>query len=225
MAERKWQINTCMTTNIEIFQKQGYCIVKSSISSELRDFITQYALFDEMQDYAPEKDQGQVPAAHSKYADPAMESLLIILKDVVEKNTGLELDPTYSYYRVYREKDELKIHTDRPSCEISCTLCFNFDYGEANYEWPIYMDGNPVCLQPGDLVIYRGCDLEHYRDKLNTNNHDSWHVQGFFHYVNKNGPYAEYKFDKRDSIGENNKKSISVNNNSKDYIIYTKETS
>ncbi|MDA9954284.1 hypothetical protein N9D61_08205, partial [Planktomarina sp.] len=108
-----------MKTNIKKFEKNGYVIVKSAISNEIRDFVTQYALFDEMQDFTP--DGSQVPKAHSKYGDPAMESLLISLQDVMEKNTGLTLFPTYSFYRVYRNGDELTVHKDRPSCEISAT--------------------------------------------------------------------------------------------------------
>lgn len=197
--------------NIKTFKKQGYCVVKSVISSELRDFITQYALFDEMQDYAHDS---QVSGAHSKYADPAMESILLILQKIVEENTGLLLDPTYSYYRVYREGDKLEPHVDRPSCEISATLCFNYDYGVL-YHWPIFIDGNPVFLNPGDLAIYRGCDIQHWRNTMETRNDAAWHVQGFFHYVDKNGPHSAYKFDQRETVGEPKRKS---------YIQYTGNT-
>ena len=209
-----------MNINIETFKKHGYCIVRSAISNELRDFITQYALFDEMQDFSSEwKVGGQFPQAHSKYADPAMETLLLILQTTMETNTGLILDPTYSYYRVYREGDELAPHTDRPPCEISCTLCFNYDYKLTGYQWPIYMEGNPVILNPGDLVIYRGCSLKHWRDKFNSTNDESWQVQGFFHFVDRNGPYPDWKFDKREMIGEplKSKQETSI----KPYIHYT----
>jgi hypothetical protein len=206
--------------SIDFFQKNGYCIVKSAISDELRDFITQYALFDEMQNFAPEGSGAQVPEAHSKYADPAMETLLLQLGKTISDNTGLEVHPTYSYYRVYRPGDDLKAHTDRESCEISCTLCFNHSYSSLEYRWPIFMDGYPVVLAPGDLVIYRGCDLKHWRDEFNFDKEDAWHVQGFFHWVDINGPYTEFKFDKRDSIGERRHRPP-TNVSSKPYIKYT----
>ena len=100
--------------NPEKFKENGYCIIRSAISNELRDIITQYALFDEMQDYSADKNQ--VIGAHSKYADPAMESMLLHLHSIMEANTGLTLHPTYSFYRVYRSGDDLKAHRDRPSC-------------------------------------------------------------------------------------------------------------
>jgi hypothetical protein len=195
---------------IEEFKEKGYTVVKNAINKELCDFVTQYALFDEMQDFTP--DGQQVPAAHSKYADPAMETMLLHLHLLMEKNTGLELHPTYSFYRVYRNGDVLEPHKDRPSCEISCTLCFNYSYDDSQYTWPIFMDGYKAELKPGDLVIYRGIELEHWREPFDIKE-DAWHVQGFFHYVNKNGPHAEWKWDKRDSVGElknkiNNKKYI-----------------
>jgi tryptophan halogenase len=185
------------------FKSKGYCVVKSVISPEIRDLATQYALFDEMQDFTP--DTVQVKAAHSKYADPMMETILLQLQPILEKHTGLTLLPTYSFYRVYRNGDELVNHKDRPSCEISATICFNYSYSDEEYSWPIYMNGNPVGLMPGDMVIYRGCDLDHWRSPMSPPG-DDWQVQAFFHFVDANGPYTEYKFDKRASIGEDRSK-------------------
>lgn len=203
--------------NVKFFNKNGYCIIKSAINNELTDFVTQYALFDEMQDFTP--DTNQVVGAHAKYADPCMETMLLQLHPIMEKNTGLDLYPTYSFYRVYCVGDELEKHKDRPSCEISCTLCFNYEYENKDYKWPIFMDGNEVFLEPGDLVIYRGCDLDHWREKF-TGSETDWHVQGFFHYVDKNGPYADYKFDKRPIVGYKENKTYPVVSN-KSYIVYT----
>lgn len=181
------------------FINNGYTIVQNVISPDVRDFITQYALFDEMQDYSP--DGIQVKDAHSKYADPAMESVLLYLLPIMEFHTGLNLYPTYSFYRVYRNGDELLPHTDRESCEISATLCFNFDYKSSKSPWPIFIDDERIELNPGDMAIYKGIEKKHWREKLQCDD-DGWHVQAFLHYVNANGPYSHWKFDKRNSIGE-----------------------
>lgn len=209
--------------NQEEFKEKGYTVVRNVISKELADFVTQYALFDEMQDFTP--DGHQVPKAHSKYADPAMEAVLLHLLPFMEKATGLELHPTYSFYRVYRNGDELAKHKDRPSCEISTTLCFNYSYDDSKYSWPIFMDGYEAHLNPGDLVVYRGIDLEHWREPFNIEE-DAWHVQGFFHYVDKNGINANWKYDKRTGIGElpNDKKIKAqlADVPAKPYITFTK---
>jgi hypothetical protein len=208
-----------MNMPIESFKENGFCIVKNAISSELRDFVTQYALFDEMQsDGYRDK---QVPNAYAKYGDPAMESMLLHLKTVLEENTGLTLHPTYSYYRVYRDGDVLLPHKDRESCEISATMCLNYNYDDTNFDWPIFIDGNKVVLKPGDLAIYRGCDLSHWRDQFKHTD-DVWHVQGFFHFVDANGPCAEFKYDKRNSIGEVKRPVNTSNVLNRSYISYTK---
>ncbi len=197
------------------FAEKGYTLVKNAASKELLDFVTQYALFDEMQDFTPDD---QVPGAHIKYADPAMEALLLKLHPVIEEATGLSVDPTYSYYRIYRPGDELKPHKDRPSCEVSITISLGFDYMGADYSYPIYVDGVAHHLDVGDLVCYRGVDLEHWRNKFEAPS-GSWHVQAFLHYVDVNGPYANYKYDGRESIGLSKtfKKEISP----KSYLKFT----
>lgn len=184
-----------------MFQQKKYVPVKEVFSSEIVDITSQYALIDELVNFVPETGDAQVPHAHSKYSDTLMESLLLKLKPTIEYVTGLELFPTYSYYRVYRAGMDLKPHVDRPSCEISATVCFNFNYQGAEVDWPMYIEGNPVVLQPGDAIIYRGCEVEHWRDKLEIPQL-GYHIQGFFHYVDSAGPYAEYKLDKRDYIGQ-----------------------
>lgn len=204
-----------MKKNIETFKKNGYCVVRNAIPEEIKNFVTQYALFDEMQNF--QEGDSQVPNAYSSYADPAMETILINLQKVMEENTGLSLHPTYSYYRVYRNGDVLVPHSDRESCEISATMCLNYSYDDEKFMWPIYMAGNRVDLYPGDMVIYRGCDLEHWREPLRCDE-DVWHVQAFFHYVDANGPNAEWKFDKREMIGATKTKRISY----PDYITFTK---
>lgn len=184
--------------SIKEFKENGYALIKNAISPELRDFVTQYALFDEMQDFNP--DGVQVPAAHSKYSDPAMETMLILLHPLMENATGLKLYPTYSFYRVYRNGDILEPHKDRESCEISTTVCFNYSYDDSKYNWPIIMNGNSINMNPGDIVVYRGIELEHSRDQFLPPG-DDWHVQAFLHYVDVNGQYSNFKYDERDSLG------------------------
>ena len=93
------------------------------------------------------------------------------------------------------------------------------------------MGGKPSVQDAGDLVIYRGCDVNHWREKL-QHSENSWHLQGFFHYVDANGPYAEYMYDRRPMIGAlpesriNNESSIQPKTENKikekSYIQYTR---
>lgn len=143
-------------------------------------------------------DDPQVPNTPGCYADPLMETLLELLCPAVEQMTGLALYPTYSYFRVYKNYDELKPHHDRPSCEISVTLNLGFDAPEP---WPMYFrDGDEatqVDLSPGDAIVYRGCDVVHWRERFSGEHY----AQVFLHYVDQHGPCAEWKFDKRTRLG------------------------
>jgi hypothetical protein len=148
-----------------------------------------------------------------------MEAMLLLLHPIIEKHTGLELHPTYSYHRVYRNGDELGHHKDRNACEISVTVAFNYSYDDSKYQWPIYIDGNPITMKPGDIAIYRGIELDHWREPFNYPE-DAWQVQAFLHYVDANGPHANLKYDERNFIGEIIKPANITKN--KSYIQYTK---
>jgi hypothetical protein len=211
-------------TNVEQFQSKGYVYVKNAINTDILNLVTNYSLFDEQQNYSLEQGPNpQIHNSHSSYGNPLMESLLLFMLPFMEKNTGLTLYPTYSYYRVYRPGAELRSHVDRPSCEISTTITFNFDYKEQTetYSWPIFMDGVECKMNPGDLVIYRGCDLDHWRDKF-TAPEGSYHVQAFLHYVDANGPFSDYKWDGRPNIGFlKASRQNQITPTTKSYITYT----
>tara|TARA_R100000664_G_scaffold30113_1_gene42406 strand:- start:4809 stop:5372 length:564 start_codon:yes stop_codon:yes gene_type:complete len=125
----------------------------------------------------------------SFYDDPFCEALLYNKLKLMEKETGLQLFPTYSFSRVYSYNADLKKHKDRPSCEISVTVMFGSD----GTEWPIYMEGKPINMEAGDACIYLGCDLLHERKPFEGD----WHAQCFLHYVDQNGPFAKYKYDSK----------------------------
>jgi hypothetical protein len=186
----------------EYFKKNKYVYIENVLSEEICSIATLYALLDEEQRFFPEPEERQVPGgAHSKYSDLLMESLLFHMKDFMEQNTDLDLYPTYSYYRVYRDQDELKPHVDRPSCEISSTIFLGYDYENKEYSWPIVVDGKKVHMSVGSVIIYKGTEVEHYREKFNIKDPNAFHVQLFLHYVDKNGPNVEWAFDKRPGIG------------------------
>ena len=138
----------------------------------------------------------QVPDTFSIYGDVANEILLKKIKPTMEKITGVKLIETYSYARVYKIDDELKRHKDRPSCDISATLNLGGD------PWPIYLEpsgkvnqkGIKVNLKPGDMLIYKGCELEHWREPFKGTEC----VQVFLHY-NKKG--SKNKYDNRPYLG------------------------
>ena len=161
----------------------------------------------------------QIPGCYSKYADWVMETLLQYMRPIMKAKTGMELVPTYSYTRVYEKGNILRRHKDRKSCEISTTVHLGGD------PWPIFLDpsgadflvdeyrklpahvdtvkpgaptGVRIDLKVGDMLIYSGCELEHWREPFQGNICS----QVFLHYNHANGPYAKTNlYDKRPMLG------------------------
>lgn len=128
----------------------------------------------------------QVPKSHSYYGLPVCNILLGRLSDRISYITGRQLKPTYTYCRVYLKGAVLTPHKDRPSCEYSVTLNLS-----QTHPWPIYMENTGIIQNPGDGVIYKGCEIEHSRKEFEGDEY----VQVFLHYVDADGPYKDYVYD------------------------------
>jgi hypothetical protein len=157
------------------------------ISKDCNYFVTNTPLSDKS------KFEFLVPQAYSWYGNHTTEGLLLSLKPLIEKHFDKELYPTYSYYRIYWKNSSLIKHKDKFECEYSVSVCV--DCNDTN--WPIFFDDVEVVLTPGDIVIYKGMEVEHWRELYNGTEQ----IQIFLHYVDKNGPYANLKFDRRPMLG------------------------
>ena len=157
----------------------------------------------------------QIPNTYSVYSDMFMETLMMKVLPIMQQRTDMNLIPCYTYTRVYKKGDILHRHKDRPSCEISTTLHLGGN------PWPIFLDptgadnilsgtetttvvkpnapkGIPVDLEVGDMLVYSGCELEHWREPFEGDNC----AQVFLHYNNVDGPFGtQNKFDKRPLLG------------------------
>jgi hypothetical protein len=209
------------------FKKNKYQVLRNAISKDLAAFCYKYLQISAEADnwmlnngvtHSGNKLVGnfndpQVPNSYAKYADRVMETLLVDTIKVMQKKTGLRLVPTYSYCRLYRTGNILKRHKDRPSCEISTTLNLGGD------PWPILIDptgsdnvideyknihkpgapkGVEVNLKPGDMLIYSGCELEHWREPFKG----KLCGQVFLHYNHADGQFAKSNlYDKRPMLG------------------------
>jgi len=211
-----------------MFKKNKYTVVRQAISKDLASFIANYfSMQKQVYDtcraaryFSPfetilgeyENANQQIPNTYSQYGNMAMETLLLKCQSAMEKATGLKLYPAYTYARIYKKGDILKRHKDRFSCEISTTMNLGGD------DWPIYLEPDPtkggnkdgvgyvsdntkgikVDLKPGDMLVYSGCELEHWREKFKGKEC----IQVFMHYNNRKTPGAkDNMFDKRPHLG------------------------
>lgn len=171
----------------------------------LKDFLAKEScaeLTAELKRLVAEKkttQDSQCPKSEAVHGAMAFDKLLVDLLPHFEKASGKRLYPTYSYARLYAPGDELVIHTDRESCEISATLTLGFEGGV----WPIYMgdegkaNASRIDIAVGDAVLYRGMEKHHWREKYIEG---KWQAQVFLHYVDADGKHADWKFDKRPAL-------------------------
>jgi hypothetical protein len=134
----------------------------------------------------------QAPSSSAMYNYMPFVRLLVEKVPEVSELLGEKVLPTYTYARVYKAGSKLLRHRDRPACEVSLTVGLSKDT-----DWPIYFqrpDGSETCieLQPGDAVMYLGCQADHWREKFSGTEY----TQLFMHYVRSNGPKAWAYFDK-----------------------------
>ena len=64
------------------------------------------------------------------YGDAIMEAVMLSKQNIIEKETGLELLPTYAFWRMYTYLADLKKHKDRSACEISVTVMYRIVTGK-----------------------------------------------------------------------------------------------
>ena len=211
-----------------MFKKKKYTVIRQAISKDLATFVANYFCIQKQvydtckasRYFSPfetilghyEDETEQIPNTYGQYGNVAMDTLLLKCQPQMEKITDLKLNPAYSYARIYKKGDELKRHKDRFSCEISTTMNLGGD------DWPIYLSPNEnvgipdgkkitthskakgikVDLKPGDMLVYRGMELEHWREKFKGKEC----VQVFLHYNDRKTPGSKKNmFDKRPHLG------------------------
>lgn len=188
------------------FNVKGYEIVKDVLNKQLIELLAiQFEMVRNTFAFVNNKNpndfymDSQIRQGFSSYGPQCFESLLILLNDKMNEVTGKNLKPSYSYARFYYNGATLEKHTDRPSCEYSATICIKDDETD---KWPICITGydgvtNEIILNPGDMMVYRGDLCEHWRNSFRGESH----IQAFLHYVDLNGKYTDYIFDKRPMLG------------------------
>ena len=174
--------------SVKNFKDNGYLIIPKILSGELLDFIGIHA-YNRARIDGINSTEDEVPNTPHFYGDFVMENLSDFLLPKIESAAGMKLLPTYTYFRVYKAGDILENHRDRPSCEISISLSLR----KKGNIWPIYINNTAVMLEEGDAVLYKGCEVDHWREPYTEG---TKLAQVFLHYVDANGPYTEWKNDK-----------------------------
>jgi len=197
------------------YLKDGYEIVKGAISKEVADLSYDYLklkskcvnYYYENKFLDKEKDTWfwggfgddlvSSENTYFTYSDIFLETIMSKIHTTMEEKTNLNLLPTFSYARIYKLGNKLHKHKDGNIAQISSTM----NLGGAIY--PIYItdvkkkEPIKIELEPGDMLIYKGEEFEHYRLKFE----EEECAQVHFHYVPATQENLKYLFDGRPHIG------------------------
>jgi hypothetical protein len=205
---------------IDFFENNKYLIVKNVVDKNMCDFLYQYIKNEAVRaDYIDnlygENNYDyfiygnfydiQSTGDFSRYGDLIFDTLTENIRNTLSNKIGKKLMTTYSYHRLYTTGSELKKHIDRKSCDVSGTLCIGYDVSNLenkNSNWPMFIeDANknqtPVYLNPGDVVLYKGAELTHWREPFEGKNH----AQVFLHYAEDIEKNNIFKNDGRPCFG------------------------
>lgn len=218
LVQEKRNSGSSWTRNEE-FEKNGYYLVKNlwdskELFSETPEKSGMYHYYGKNEgQFRYEEIEGQVKGSTARYWHPQYREIHSLIRIKLEKIIGRKLYNTYYYDRFYSPGQELDFHADRDACEISVSVHISTNLEGDDANWPFciktpdtYSDKkkteiveegqrHSIVMQPGDGVIYKGCERPHWRDPMPGGDGDYYYHQIFFHYVLQDGIRAHYAWD------------------------------
>lgn len=196
------------------YHKQGYArveqlvpdVVARALVHRLREDLRESGL--QFNNFAATSKLLNKPAIeiHGSRYKP-MTTFLWGLTPIVSEMIGIDLLPSYCFFRIYQAGDICRVHSDRDACQhsLSLTLAYaddkpwEFNVGKSPIEtaqpFAESFDPEPyatVVMKPGDAVLYQGPRYRHGRIQPNPNR---WSAHMFLHWVAKDGPYTAQAFE------------------------------
>jgi hypothetical protein len=227
MFQERQNTGTAWTRN-EKFDKDGYLVIRDLWDPEelyhsVPDVRGQLNYWDKnIEHFTHEEVEGQVEGSLARYWHPQYRSIHSGIRLKLEEVIGRKLYNTYYYDRYYFPGQALTKHADRDACEISVSIHISTNLPDNKKDWPfkiktpdMYLDNKTrtdilvpgeersAVLNPGDGLIYKGCERPHWRDdmpnpgrKVFGKQPDYYYHQIFFHYVLQDGQRAHCAWDK-----------------------------
>ena len=216
---------TAWTRN-DKFEKDGYLVVKDLWDAEdlyhpLPDIKGQLNYWSkDVTKFNHNPVEGQVDGSLARYWHPQYRNAHTGIRRKLEKIIGRTLYNTYYYDRYYFPGQELTKHADRDACEISVSIHVSTNLPDKLKDWAFkiktpdtYTDDKKTAilvpgeersaiLNPGDGLLYKGCERPHWRDAMPTPEKvegapkEYYYHQIFFHYVLQDGQRAHCAWDR-----------------------------
>ena len=212
LLQERQNTGTSWTRN-EQFDRDGYLVIKDLWDPkelyrpvpEERGQRTYWG--KKLDQYNDEPVEQQVDGSFATYWHPQYRNIHSQIRLKLEKIIDRKLYNTYYYDRFYFSGQKLERHMDRDACEISVSVNISTNIKEP---WPLWIktpdtykdktrslvdvpgEERSVVLEPGDGMMYKGCERPHWREELPSKGKkkkkdDRYYHQVFFHYVLADG--------------------------------------
>ena len=209
------------------FIENRYLVLRNFIQPEVLDMAmntwktmeahpTGYdAFMSRENDIIDQSPESSLYKSEGGYSFPPAVAMHRYMRDRLRGTLDFDLKETYAYCRKYDRGAYLKAHVDRPSCEISVTICLDYKSDDGT-PWSIwaqndenYVDfdgtgqdmynisqgkphrkrtGKKIVLYPGDVLVYQGPNVIHWRDYFAGSY--SYHM--FLHYTRPDGRIQQF---------------------------------
>ncbi len=234
MFQERQNTGTSWTRN-EDFDKDGYLKIENLWDEEelyhpVPDVRGQLNYYDNnVEHFSHSPIEQQVNGCIARYWHPQYRKIHSGVRKKLEKIIGRQLYNTYYYDRYYFSGQELEKHADREACEISVSIHISTNLPDDLKDWPFkiktpdtYTDKSKTTilvpgeersciLQPGDGMLYKGCERPHWRDPMPApkprkrdwflkkigqyRDKTYYYHQIFFHYVLADGERSHHAGD------------------------------
>lgn len=138
----------------------------------------------------------QPPVSHCGYNEVLSRVLHVQLTSLISRVVGVELKPSFAFFRTYLPGAWVARHVDRPAAEYSMSFLVDTSpTPQPRSPWPLCFEpeGGPVgqvFQAPGDGVIFRGTQTPHWRAEMPDTLASSTSI--FFDYVPVTAPDPAY---------------------------------
>ena len=234
--QEKVNTGTAWTRNDQM-EKDGYLVVKDlwdpqDLYFPLPELKGQLNYWDmDVSHFTHTPVEQQVEGSLARYWFPQYRKTHSGVRKKLEKILGRKLYNTYYYDRYYFPGQTLTKHADRDACEISVSIHISTNLPDDLKDWEFkiktpdtYTDKTKTTilvpgeersavLNPGDGLLYKGCERPHWRDPMPTPTPSSkkrklfgkkeeeksieyYYHQIFFHYVLQDGERAHCAWDR-----------------------------
>ena len=218
-------------TRNEEFDKKGFLVIKDLWDPEElyhpcpseRGQIDYLGSIDQ---FVSQPEESQVSGSLARTMHPQYKKVWNGVRRKIERIIGKKLYNTYYYERFYFGEQQLNKHQDRDACEISVSMHISTNLPDPEKNWPLWIKATDtyvdeqksailvpgktysLVLEPGDGVLYKGCERPHWREQFptvqrkrfnlfNMKDHGEYYYhQIFFHYVLQDGVRSHHAYDR-----------------------------